>query len=220
MTASGTYGFALQADDCLTEAWECCGKSPSILTGEVARSARRSLQLMMLHWTNLGVPLWQVEQTVATLTQGTVSITLSAEIADVLDAYTTDSGGNDRIMGRISRSDYVAISNKTIQAPPSQIWVQRVLPNVSVTFYPVPDQTYTFTAWCLRQPQDISAIYQTPEAPALWAAALCAGLAYRLAIKFAPDRLAVLKAEADSTFAAARLENRERTPLTLLPSMW
>jgi hypothetical protein len=216
MTTSGTYAYQLLSDELLTEAWERCGKSPAVLNAEAARSARRSLQLTLIHWTNIGVPLWQVEQVTSTLAAGQQTLTLSAEVADVLDAYVTISG-NDRYLGRIGRTDYTAISNKTVSAPPSQIWVQRVLPAAIVTFYPVPDQSYPFTAWCLRQPQDVSALYQSPEAPVLWSEALAAELARRMAVKFAPDRLALLAQDAKDAFAAARTENRERVPLTILP---
>lgn len=218
MTTSGTYAFALAADDCLIEAWERCGKSPNILNGDVARSARRSLQLMMIHWTNLGVPLWQVEQVTTTLAKGQQTFTLPVEVADILDCFTTGSG-QDRFMGRIGRSDYAAIAVKTVQGAPSQVWVQRVLPAAIVTFYPVPDATYTFTAWCLRQPQDAGALYQTPEAPVLWAEALCSELALRLAVKFAADRVPILGPQATEAFTAARTENRERSPFSILPDM-
>ncbi len=57
MATSGTYAFNPAVDDLLLEAWERCGKSPNILTGDVAVSARRSLQLMAIEWTNRGVPL-------------------------------------------------------------------------------------------------------------------------------------------------------------------
>ena len=218
-TTSGTYTFLPLADELLTDAWERCGKSPNVLTADVARSARRSLQLMLIHWTNKRVPLWQIEQVTTTLATAQQNFTFSAEIADVLDAYVTLSTGNDRYLGRVSRSDYLAYANKTTSGPPSQIWVQRVLPAAIATFYPVPDQSYTFTAWCLRQPQDVSVLYQSPEAPVLWAEALASELARRLAVKFAPERVPLLAGDAAEAFAAASTENRERVPLTILPDL-
>ena len=71
----------------------------------------------------------------------------------------------------------------------------------------------------MRLPQDVGALGNTIDAPVLWAEALAAGLAAKLAVKFAPERADMLEARAASTYSSAARENRERVPLTLRPVM-
>ena len=55
----------------------------------------------------------------------------------------------------------------------------------------------------------------SPDARASWSEAICAGLAAKLALKYAPERLAMLKAEWMEQRAAARIESRERGNITI-----
>lgn len=216
MTTSGTYATTFPIDDVLTEAWERLGKSPAIITAELAESARRSLQLMLIGWTNIKAPLWQIVPVSLSLTAGTASVTLAGQYVDVMDIYVT-SGSVDYILGRVGRSDYVSYGTKTISGRPTQVWVDRQRDAPVLTFYPVPDKAYTATAYCLRQPQDVSALTQTADAPLLWAEALCSGLAAKLAEKFAPERLTEKVALAQDALAKAQGESRERVNMRIMP---
>lgn len=218
MATSGTYTQTWPVDDLMAEAWERCGKNPRVVDGDLAASARRSLALMLIEWTNSSAPLWQIPKISTTLTAGISTLTLPAYVVDVLDAYTTISG-IDLIMARIGRSDYAAIPNKSVQARPTQIWVDRQRDACVVNVYPTPNQSYTFSYYALRQPQDVSGLAQTLDAPLLWSEAMASGLAARLAQKFAPDRLAMLAPMAGSSFQNALGESRERVPFTITP-MW
>ena len=217
MATSGTYTQSWPVDDLITEAWERCGKNAAVIDGNLAASARRSLQLMLIDWTNRGVPLWQVQQNVITLTGGVAQVTLPAYVVDVLDVYTTINGV-DNILARLGRSDYAALSNKATTTRPMQFWVNRQRDAVVLNLYPTPDSNYTFTYYALRQPQDVSGLAQTLDAPLLWSEALASSLAVRLSVKFAPDRLSMLAPMAEAAFVAAQGENRERVPLTIMPN--
>jgi hypothetical protein len=129
------------------------------------------------------------------------------------------SGTNlhDRILGRISRSNYAAMPDKTIEGAPSQAWVNRQVPSIQITLFPVPDAAYIMTAYVLRQPQDATSLFQTADAPLLWSEALAAGLTARMAEKFAPERLAEKVALAEKAWANANGEERERVPLSIAP---
>jgi hypothetical protein len=214
VTSSGAYTFNPAADDLLNEAWERLGKTPAEISGDVARAARRSLQYMLIDWTNRGVNLWQIDSATVTMNAGTNAYTMPIGTADVLE-ITVSVGGVDRLLAPIGRSDYVAIPVKTTQSVPTQYWVERTNPYPIVHIYPTPDASYTATYWRLRQPQDIGLLANTPDAPVLWGDALAAGLAARLAVKYAPDRVAVLKADAAEALMNARGENRDRVPLRI-----
>jgi hypothetical protein len=219
MTTSGTYSSGFQIDDLLTEAWERLGKSPAILTADVAASARRSLSLMLIDWTNRDVPLWQVETIIAPLLPGEPAYVMPGYISDVLDVYVTGTTGFDRMLSRISRSNYAAIGDKTVEGMPSQMYVDRSVPNIVVTVYPVPDLDYTMTAHVLRQPKDVTGMLQTADAPLLWSEALASGLAAKMAEKFAPTRLAEKVQLAKQAWDAAHGEERERVPLVIRPDL-
>ena len=216
LDSPGNYAFVPAFDELLTEAVERCGLSPTILNGDMVRSARRSLQLMFFDWTNRGAHLWQVEPVPLTTTPGQATVALTAEIVDVLQA-TVSIGGRDLEMTAIGRDEYMSIPVKTISTRPTQYWVQRVLPAPVIWLYPTPDQAYTISASCLRQPQDVLSFAAAPNAPVLWSEAITAGLAYRFAVKFAPERMQVLKLDAADAYAQATGENRERVPLRVVP---
>jgi hypothetical protein len=214
LATSGSYLFNPTADDLLTEAWERLGKLPAEITGDVARAARRSLQYMQVAWANAGLNLWQVAQSTLRTTKGTAAYTLSATTVDLLDVYVTVNGV-DRLLAPISRSDYAAIPAKAQAGSPTQYWVNRQNGGPVLTFYPTPDAAYTVSYYRIRQPQDVAGLGQTLDAPLQWADALAAGLAARLAVKFAPDRVQALEAAAQAAGLAAAAQDRNRLPLKL-----
>lgn len=216
MTTSGTWAFDPTADDLVLEAWERCGKSGQVLTGEVARSARRSLQLMLLHWQNRGLNLWQVEEVAFTLSAGQETLTTVAATAAVLEV-TIRQADSDLLLAPISRDEWVATPNHTLRARPTSYWVQRVNPLPILHFYPLPPTALAGKYNRIRLPQDVGGLGNTLDAPILWAEALSAGLAARLAEKYAPERELRLSMKAEEAFDAAAAENRERVPLTVKP---
>lgn len=219
MATSGTFLFNLSMDDLLTEAWERCGKSPSVLNASAGASALRSVQLALLDWSNRGLNLWQVDRQTVMVPAGTASFTTAVGTTDILE-MTVSVNSRDLVMAPIGRYDYVAQANKDYRARPTQYWVDRTNPLPVVTLYPVPDQDYTLTYYRVRLPQDMSSLVQTADAPVLWMEALSAELAARLAEKYAPEREDALRAKADRAFANAATENRERVPLVITPSFY
>lgn len=216
MATSGTYAFDPTADDLLVEAWERCGLAGQVLNGDVARSARRSLQLMLVHWQNQGLNLWQVEPVAFSLVAAQGTLATAAATSSVLEV-TIRSGTSDILLAPISRDQWVATPNRQQRARPTAYWVERVNPVPRLNFYPLPDIPVVGTYWRVRLPQDVGGLGNSVDAPILWSEALASGLAARLAVKFAPDRAALLAGEASAAFGAAAGENRERVPLTIVP---
>ena len=110
MTTSGSKNFELQVDDYIEEAFERCGLE--FKTGYDARTAKRSLNLLLADWANRGLNQWTIKQRSLTLTQGTASYDLDADVIDVLSSVCRRSG-SDTVLNRISRQDYLVLPDKT-----------------------------------------------------------------------------------------------------------
>ena len=83
-----------------------------------------------------------------------------------------------------------------------------------------PAQDYTFVYWRMRRLQDAGLDGSiTSDAPARMIPALIAGLAYYLAMKRAPQRLADTKAIYDEQWQMAAEEDRERAVFSVTPRM-
>ena len=82
MATSGTAAFNLDISEVVEEAFERCGLQSK--TGYDMDTARRSLNLLSLEWTNRGLNFWTVEQGTTTASDGTSTITLPADTIDLI----------------------------------------------------------------------------------------------------------------------------------------
>ena len=232
MATSGTYTFNLDTGEIIQEAYERCGVETK--SGYDLKTARRSLNLLLTKWVNDGVNLFtlDLETTSMTKDQGYVTFNSTSHL-DVLDAAIRDnsdsSATSDIILERISMDEYLAIPSKLNTGKPVQYAVERNSQFTSSTsathkvyLWPVPDQTYyQFLSWSIKYPQDVSATYtQNPDIPRRYLPALVSGLAVELAVKKAPDRLAVLKPLYDQDWEKAREEDRERVSFHVQPQVY
>ena len=226
MTTSGTYVFAPEVAEFCEEAFERCGLDPASLTTRHLRSARRSLNLMFSEWSNKGVSLWAVDQQTLTVTQGLETYETPVGTIAVLDVAVR-SGGIDVPIYPMARDEYLAIPNKTTEGIISRWYFNRIsndatttptvtLGTPTLTFWNSPqNSTDQIIYYRLRQLQDVGGAAKTLDIPARWTEAVASGLAAKLAVKYAADRIGPLKGEANSQFAAAKQEDRERTPSNL-----
>ncbi len=159
------------------------------------------------------------------LTSGTANYALPARMIAIQDIYlTTASGGTstDRVLGPISLTDYDAQPNKTQQAPPTAYVVFKTIPTPSVTFWQVPDSSATYTAnvRLLSQMQDVSqASGTTLDMPYIYLEVYVAGLAYRMARIYAPDKEVLRKADYMEALAdAERTDTQDNVTMSIAPS--
>ena len=219
MTTSGTTTFDLNIDDLVEEAFERCGMR--MTSGYQLNSARRSLNLVFLDWANRGLNLWTIEQKTYALTQGTADITLDPDTVNVLSAVIRDTSQGqqtDITIDRISREEYLNVPDKTTQARPAQFYVQRAN-TFKVFFYPAADQAYTFVYYRIRRIQDAGDYTNTADVNFRFLPCLASGLAYYLALKFAPERVAALKAMYEEDFQRAALEDRDTASVSFVPDL-
>lgn len=222
MATSGTTSFTLDIVDIMEEAYEMVGVEMRV--GYDAKTAKRSLDLLMREWANRGVNLWALEQVATPVTAGTTSITPENDVIDILDATWrtgTGDGQFDRSMTRISVMEWSGMANKNLTGQPSLYFVNRLASAPVVYLWPVPVDDGTFVYWKMRQMEDAGAYTNNMDVPGRFLPALTAGLAYYLAIKTpaAGERLPLLQKEYERQFQYAYETDRERASLWLTPGV-
>lgn len=224
MATSGTTAFNLDLSEIVEEAFERCGAE--LRTGYDLRTARRSMNLMFADWANRGINLWTVEQGSIPLVQGTATYNLPDYTVDLLEHVIRTGAGSvstqaDLTITRISVSTYSTIPNKLTQARPIQVYINRQEDIPTVTLWPIPDgsQSYSFVYWRLRRIQDAGNGVNTMDVPFRFLPCLVAGLAYYLSVKIpgAIERMQVLKAQYDEAWALAADEDRDKAAVRFVP---
>ena len=221
MTTTGTTSFSMDFTEIAEEAWERAGRD--MRSGYDLRTARRSMNLMLIEWQNKGINMWTIEEGTLPLVQGTATYTLPADTIDLMEhVIRTGSGSSqqDISISRISVSTYSSIPNKESQGRPIQLWINRLAAAPTVTVWPVPESgNYTLQYWRMRRIEDTGAGVETPDMTFRFLPVLVAGLAYHIAMKI-PDlapRIDMLKVIYDEQFHMAASEDREKATLSLLP---
>jgi hypothetical protein len=224
MAVSGTTAFNLDLTEIVEEAFERAGSE--MRTGYDLRTARRSLNLLFADWANRGLNMWTFEQGTIALVPGTATYNLPADTVDLIEHVIRTGAGNastqaDLTITRISVSTYATIPNKLQQARPIQVWIERRQEIPTITVWPVPDnsQTYTFVYWRLRRIDDAGTGVNTMDVPFRFLPCMVAGLAYYLALKVpnGAERLPVLKQQYDEAWDLASTEDREKAAVRFVP---
>ena len=223
MSTSGIATFALDFPEIVEEAFERAGAE--LRSGYDLKTARRSLNLMLAGWSNLGINLWAIDSATIPLVSGTATYVLPSDTVDLIDHVIRTGAGNsstqaDLTCTRISSSTYATIPNKLSLGRPLQVWVQRLL-IPQITIWPVPDTatTYSLVYWRLRRLQDAGNGANTPDVPFRFLPALVAGLAYHLSMKIPGglERTPMLQTQYNEALDLAMAEDRERATLRLTP---
>ena len=208
-TTSGTTTFdkTFAIDEIIEEAYERIGMQG--VSGNQLRMARRSLNIMFQEWGNRGLHYWEVANNSITLVDGQATYTMFRStgdgtsdatavygVDDVLEAVYRNSSNVDTPLTKINRSTYQGLSNKTSEGTPSQYFVQRFIDKVTITLYLTPGSTEagnTINYYYVKRIQDVGDYTNATDVPYRFVPCMLAGLAYYLAVKFAPDRVQMLK---------------------------
>lgn len=231
MATSDTTAFNLDLNSLVEEAFERCGTE--LRTGYDLKTARRSLNLLTIDWSNRGINLWTIEEGSIPMVLGTATYDLPIDTIDLLEHQVrTGSGSNqqDLTISRISVSTYATIPNKTATGRPVQVWINRqsgatnslgVVQNPTINVWPTPNQNdfYTFVYYRMRRMQDAGTGITTQDIPFRMLPCLVSGLAYYLSLKI-PDavtRIPMLKQDYEEQWLIASSEDREKASLRLAP---
>jgi len=212
-TTSGTYVFDknFSIDDIIEESYERIGMQP--MSGNDLKTARRSLNILFQEWANRGLHYWEVASNDITLvngqntytmyrstSDGTSDATAIYGVDDILEAsyrnISNPSNPIDTPLSKINRSAYQAFSNKLATGQPTQYFVQRFIDRVTITLYTTPGVSQAgnyLNYYYVKRIQDVGAYTNATDVPYRFVPCMCAGLAYYLAIKKAPERIQELK---------------------------
>tara|TARA_R100000700_G_C3137393_1_gene120333 strand:+ start:258 stop:953 length:696 start_codon:yes stop_codon:yes gene_type:complete len=225
MAVSGSKDFELDVADYVEEAFERCGLE--LRTGYDLKSATRSLNLMLAEWANRGLNQWTVTEKTIDLVKDTTSYTIdstnSTATIDVLDVFireTISGTATDVPLSRLSRAQYANISTKTTSGKPNQYFINKLI-SPTVTVWPAPDKnsTYTIHLNVLTRMDDADVGANTMDMPFRFFPCLAAGLAYYMAIKRAPEKVAMLKQMYDEEFNRALSQDEERASFRVAPDL-
>jgi hypothetical protein len=208
-TTSGTTTFekGFSISDIVEEAYERIGIQG--VSGYQLKGARRSLNIMFQEWANRGLHYWEVGNNSITLVDGQSVYTIYRSTADgtsdataiygvddILEASYRNASSVDTPLTKINRSTYQALANKTSEGTPSQYFVQRFIDKITITLYLTPGSTEAgnfLNFYYVSRIQDAGAYTNDVDVPYRFVPCMIAGLAYYLGIKFAPDRVQMLK---------------------------
>jgi len=219
MATSGTVAFRPNVEEIITEAFERCGIDTQTRTGDHARSARRSINLLFSEFANRGINFWTVTQNTLTLVNGTTNYTLPVGTIDILDAVIRDSSSDtDQIINRVTIQEYNQLPNKSNAGKPSQYMLDRQYTPV-IYFWSVPNtSTYSLVYWAMNQQEDVNASNQDTDIPYRWSDAICAGLSAKLAMKYTPEKFQILNEMYERAFNFAASSDNDGVSLRVQPT--
>ena len=129
----------------------------------------------------------------------------------------------DTPMTRISRSQYQGFSNKTSTGLPTQYWVQRFVDKVTMTLYLTPgsaqDGNY-INFYYTKRIDDVGAYTNATDVPYRFVPCMIMGLAYYLAIKYAPQRVQELKLLYEDELKRAESEDGSSNSTYISPKIY
>ena len=227
MATSGTYTFNPSLGEITLYAYNLIGLRNTSLLQEHLEAARMAANMLCSNWSNRGVNLWAVDLQTVDLVQGQATYDVPLNTVTMLDAYMVIDNGNgqpiDRIILPVSRTEYASYPNKDAQGFTTTFWFDRLIsPNPTVTLWPVPDGTSAqyLKYYRVRQIQDSNLQNGAQvEIPYLWMEAFAYGLATRLAIIWAPDKVQLMKPLSDEAYTVAAEQNVETAAQYISPQI-
>jgi len=225
-TYASTANFDLSIDEIVEEAFERCGLQDR--TGYQLKTARRSLNLLLAEWSNRGLNLWTIQQQTAALAADITSLSgtslygsnanAASEIVEITDLVIRDSNNNEYSCSPIGRSTYLNYTVKTSGGRPTQYYFEKTI-NPTLYLYPAADVAYTVVFYAMLRMKDSGAYTNNNEIPFSFLPCLTAGLAYYIALKYAPERTQILKMVYEEEFRRAADTNRGNVSSHFVPRL-
>lgn len=229
---AGSNATATVANGGAVPVYDTTASSPTVTVTLAAHGFVAGDTYTVHELTVVGGLSLQGDYVVATATTNTLTFDAGSDAGST--ATESENGGEmqvatqnysvspqDRIMAPISRTDWAALPNKLQEGGyPTSYWFDRTDPP-TVNIWQVPNGTIVqeLHYFRMRRIQDADPTgTQTADVPNRFEEALCAGLAYMLAVKWLPASAEALKAYFDEVWAEAQKSDRERVVLNVAPN--
>lgn len=194
MTTASTWTFQETRDEIIRDALSKVGATgPDVSpSGPQLLHAARALNRVVKSLDPEGEFLWRVAERTATTTSGTGTITPLTDVISVDEPMNyMRSGSTSRSPIRaISRDDWMSVTDRTTTGTPSQFYVSRVLGQLTINLWPVPDATGdTVTYSAVLRSFNFDTGSNTPDFDSAWTACLVYGLAADLGFDYGQAEL-------------------------------
>lgn len=193
------------------------------ITPEMQQIAIDNLNLLLSASGSRGFQLWTVDTALLPMTQGDPAAQTPGGTIDVLYVAVL-TNGYERGVTRVNQDTYDAQPIKLTQGLPTMYWLDRQRDVPVIRLWPAPDAaTSAFSQLSIRRKRhlmDVTSLTQTLDVPQRWQEAIVAQLAWRLADETPdadPNIADRLKARADEAYRAAQVEERDSSPMRLMP---
>jgi hypothetical protein len=143
-------------------------------------------------------------------------------IQQIYFSQATTTGTGDRYLTPLSYTEWMQIPTKNNQGFPSSYFFNSQI-QPTLTLWPIvgpsalANQFTSILYTAYQYSQDVTLLFQQFDLPQRFYDALVAGIAYRLAVKFSPDKAALLKAESSEAFQLAALTEFQSVTLRFQP---
>jgi hypothetical protein len=206
----------------IDEAFERIGFDPSAIVDRHIESAQRSIRLMLDSWNNDGVNFWKVVTEQRLFTAGDQTFAPVSGIMDIMRASVL-RGTIYTPMVIISAGDWFAIPDKTSAAGlANRLWFQKSIPPFINVWPKAENSTDILVYDAILEFDDSGTLASAPNIRQQWNGAFAAGLAFHLAEKFAPARLAEKAAlyggpgKPGGAYGVAKMGERERSDTVMV----
>lgn len=219
MPTSGNYSFDLSAAGIIRVAYQrigivSAGQDPD--SNQFAMG-RDFLMTLLLDMQATGIQLCRVSVETSNMTAGQATYSVASNVIDIDERtpYISNSSNVDLPLRKISRGEYMTLSMKATQAPPTMIYVNKG-ETVSYSLYPTPDNTYTTITLplILLQP-DLTTSANTTGLPTRYLKFITTELAVMLCDHHGlSERKASLKIDAKEDGDKVNNDDTERGPVS------
>jgi hypothetical protein len=158
---------------------------------------------------SLNAQSWQIKETGGQTLQ----------IQQIYFSVNSTTGSGDRYLTQLSYTEWMQIPQKNTTGSPSSYFFNAQI-NPYLTLWPILGASTQFSALlytAYQYSQDVTNLFNQFDIPQRFYDALVAGMAYRLSIKFAPDKAVVLKRDAVDAFQEAALTDVDYVTLRFQP---
>lgn len=189
MTVSANYTFDQTRSQIITTSCRLAGVVGPGVTPSAADFASASdlLNIGLKELQSEGLLLRTVERVTQTLTAGTASYTAAADTIDVEpQAYVTPVGSSvNTPVYLMSRENYMLVSDKTVQAQPTSLYVEKSGATLTLILYPTPDANAASLTYArVRLIRDMDSAGVTPDLVVRGLKMVNFGLAHDIALAY------------------------------------